>query len=379
MQEGQRRGQRELDEKVVKAKFCTACGACVNVCPYRRARRDRIVTLFDCDIVQGRCYAFCPRTGVDLDGLAGSLFDPADLTVELGAVKGIFLARAAGERVRMTSQHGGTVTALAAYALRSSMVDGFVLTQPDASLVPRGELVTDWRKVRACSGSTFVASPSVAAFNMAARGPLSSIGAVALPCHALAYAKMRAMPEDVEPQPVGRPALVIGLFCSWALAWEGLFGIVSSKVGAHEVTGMEIPPKEHGVMQVFTREGMETFGLEDVKRRIRGACHYCFDLTSEFADISVGSALLEEDWETARRWNLLIVRSARGLELVENARRRRAVDVREAPENVVAVLKEASVLKRARALRNLRLRSQEPGDFVYLNTRDPYLAGVPGS
>ncbi|HPC47883.1 MAG TPA: hypothetical protein PLW83_07540, partial [Deltaproteobacteria bacterium] len=71
--------------------------------------------------------------------------------------------------------------------------------------------------------------------------------------------------------------------------------------------------------------------------------------------------------------------SARGLELVENARRRRAVDVREAPENVVAVLKEASVLKRARALRNLRLRSQEPGDFVYLNTRDPYLAGVPGS
>ena len=39
----------------------------------------------------------------------------ADLTREVGAVKGFFITRAAEEGIRRRAQHGGTVTALIAW------------------------------------------------------------------------------------------------------------------------------------------------------------------------------------------------------------------------------------------------------------------------
>lgn len=370
------KGQRELDEYVVKAKFCTACGACVNICPYRRSSRDAIVTLFTCDIANGRCYAYCPRTPSSLASLRDALFDPGDFSDDLGPVKAITLARARSEARRSASQHGGVVSTLASLALRSGRVQGMVLAERDTSLLSRPVLATDWRQVASRAGSTFVASQGVAAFNLAARRGFSSIGAVALPCHALAYAKMRSAPQDMDPAPLARPALVIGLFCSWAFSWEGLFRTISGRIDPSLVTGMEIPPRQHAVMQVFAGRTRIDFPLDEVKKTIRGSCHYCFDLTAEFADVSVGSALLQEDWETARRWNLVIVRSQQGLELVDLARKRGLLEFREAPEALVAELREAARGKKKRAIGNLRQRNQGDNLPLYLDGADPYLARV---
>ncbi len=69
----QGRGQGALTARVRETKFCTACGACVNLCPYQAFYQDEVVTLHACDLQEGRCYAFCPRTPTDLDAMRARL------------------------------------------------------------------------------------------------------------------------------------------------------------------------------------------------------------------------------------------------------------------------------------------------------------------
>src|SRR5512146_2115583 len=116
------KGQKELQSSVRDPKFCTACGACVNLCPYQAFYRDEVVTLHACDLQEGRCYAFCPRTPTDLDAMRARLADPRDLTPEIGPVKDYTIARAADEKIRRQAQHGGTVTALMSLALEEGII-----------------------------------------------------------------------------------------------------------------------------------------------------------------------------------------------------------------------------------------------------------------
>ena len=90
-------GQKELREKVLSTDLCTNCGACVNICPYFAAYKDRTIIMDQCDREEGRCFAFCPRTFTDLEALRQLLFGPADLTPELGSLKGFYMTRSADD------------------------------------------------------------------------------------------------------------------------------------------------------------------------------------------------------------------------------------------------------------------------------------------
>ena len=48
------RGQQALIAQVQETEFCTACGACVNLCPYQAFYRDEVVTVHTCDLKEGK-------------------------------------------------------------------------------------------------------------------------------------------------------------------------------------------------------------------------------------------------------------------------------------------------------------------------------------
>ena len=123
------RGQKELIAEVQDAGLCTGCGACVNLCPYYATSKDKTVVKDVCDRTAGRCYAFCPRTPTDLESIRKQLFDPQDLTPELGAVKGFYLTRASDPDIRSIAQHGGTVTTLMSLALAEGIIDTALLAE----------------------------------------------------------------------------------------------------------------------------------------------------------------------------------------------------------------------------------------------------------
>ena len=92
--------QKKLKEEVLENYLCTGCGACVGLCPYQVIYHDRIVQLHPCDLENGKCYDFCPRTSTDLKKLRKMLFDAGDMTPEIGALKGYYFSRAIYPQLR---------------------------------------------------------------------------------------------------------------------------------------------------------------------------------------------------------------------------------------------------------------------------------------
>jgi coenzyme F420 hydrogenase subunit beta len=368
-------GQKELQDRVVRAGLCTGCGACVGLCPYQACYEDRLVFLNRCDLTSGRCHAFCPRTPTDLHTLREALFDRNDLTPEIGAVRGFYLARARDPRIRERAQHGGSVTALIHLALKEGLIGEAVLTEAGEDLLPREVRISDPEEATGLAKSRFVVSPVLGLFNRLAVDLPLKIGIVATPCQALALAKMRLKTVERKPSPVDRLKLVIGLFCGWALSWEKLWGLLQEKVGTSPILGMDIPPSRYHSLDVQTEMGTITVSLDEVTPCVRESCWCCFDMTAEFADISVGSARLPEGWEEAKHWNQIIVRTKEGEELLALAKSRGILEFRDVPKGNLDRLKQASMNKKRAAVRNLVKRSGSEGDLIYLDRRDPTLRG----
>jgi len=364
------KGGLSLRADVIDRGLCANCGACVGMCPYLVAYRGRIVALDDCAVEQGRCYAFCPRTATDLDAASEAVFGASFDDGPIGRVAEVLMARAAREDVRAKAQYGGTVSALVAFAIERGFIDSAVLTKSDASLLPAGVLARDASEVLSHAGSSYVAAPTLAAFNREAqREEVRRVGIVATPCQALALAKMRssALENRNHTVPTGRQveklSLVVGLFCTWALDYETFASFLAERMPLERVSKLDIPPPPANVLQVVAGAEKLSISLDEVRRFIRPACNVCLDMTAEFADVAVGAA------EGIDGWNTLIVRSERGRELVEAARKAGVIETEALPEENLSHLKGASLGKRKRALANIRAMTGSDDDLLYLELR----------
>ena len=324
------KGQKDLSREVRDAQLCTGCGACVGLCPYHAVHRDQVVSLHDCDLQKGRCYAFCPRTPTDLQAMRARLFDQQYFTPQIGPLREYLIVRAASEAVRRGAQHGGTVTALMGLALKEGMIDVAVLSEKTDDLVRSGADCASPQEVRKHGKVGFVSAAMVAAFNRAAQGKAEKIGVVATPCQAFALAKMRMKPIPEKDSGIDKLNLVVGLFCGWTLSWRKFTALLEARVGLENVTGMDIPAGKKQV-SIFTPSGPVAISWEEMDPLVREACRYCIDTTAEFADISIGSARLPGAWEQMRSWNQLIVRTKRAEELVALARKKKILEFRDVP------------------------------------------------
>jgi len=369
-------GQQELKQGVLDTGLCINCGACVNLCPYTAAYKDRTVILHACDLKEGRCYAYCPRTPTDLETLRRTLYEPDDLTPELGPFKGLYIARAVDESILSSAQHGGTVTALIALALKEGFIDAAILAQESERFLPQGVSVSDPSEVGKGSKSKFVTSPTVATFNETAKSEFEKIGVVATPCQALALAKMRLKPAPAKDDNIDKLRLVIGLFCGWALSWRDLTKLLLSKADEASILGMDIPPSKYECMEVYTTNGTIAIPLDEVLPCVKEGCQYCFDMTAEFSDISVGSARLPEGWDTAKGWNQVIVRNKTGQELLDLARSKGVLEFRDLPEGNLEKLKTASMNKKRFCVESLVKKSGAKDNLIYLDSQDPVLRQI---
>jgi coenzyme F420 hydrogenase subunit beta len=318
-----------------------------------------MVTLDDCNLAQGRCYAFCPRTPVDLNLLSQTVFGVPYPTEALGTVQEVLTARATDGALRSRAQYGGTVSALVNFALRTGLIDTAVLTDSDEGMLPTGRAVRDEAGVLACAGSNFVASPALETFNREAAGDAQRIGVVATPCQTLALAKMRASPLENRNN-IDKLKLVIGLFCTWALEYRDFAHFLGERVPLDQIAKLDIPPPPANVFEVYTDSTCVTIPLDQVRAFIHPTCNRCIDMTAEFADVSVGAA------EGIEGWNTLIVRSEAGAKLVEAARAGGTLEVAPLPDANLEHLKGAALLKKRRGLSNIVETTGSKEDLLYL-------------
>jgi len=335
-------GSRELMEQVISKNLCIGCGACQDLCPYFRSYRGKTARLFDCTRDEGRCFAYCPKAEVDLDGVSATVFGEPYSAGPLGRFQEVLMVRA-GRRVPPAAfQSGGSVSALLQCALDAKAIDAAVLTgRAGLEAVPR--IAVTAAEIRSCAASKYTAAPTLAALNRAVREGRDRLGGVTTPCQTLALAQMRSNPLKTEGfyDPV---ALSIGLFCTWALDFRAFDAFLADRLQGGRIRKIDIPPPPAEVLVVETDEGTRTYPLSDIRSLIPESCSYCPDMTSEFSDLSVGVVEGRPDWNT------LIVRTERGMDLFEKACRDGWLLREELPPDNLAHLRWAAGNKKQRAL-----------------------------
>ena len=369
-------GQQGINTKVLKQGLCTGCCACVNLCPSMEYYKDKTILVHDCNMDKGRCYTYCPRTTTNLEALRHELFNSGDIIWEIGAFKGLYMTRATNESIRASAQHGGTVTALIQLALAQGIIDEVILADQDDQFLPAAQIITDKDEVFDKARSKFVVSPTMSAFNRISRTDTGKIGVVATPCQALALAKMKvnSVPED--KMRMEKLGLVLGLFCGWALDWCKLKNLLKEKIGEIQIKGIDIPPSKHACMEVYTANGTIEIPIEAVNTCVRDNCNYCFDMTCEFADISVGAARSPAGWDVDKGWNQVIVRTALGDKLLALAREKGVLEFKAVPDKNIEKLKKASAKKKRTCLIKLAEKTGNRDDLIYIDPEDPMVRHI---
>ncbi len=344
------KGHRELVEEVIKAGLCIYCGACAGACPYLIASHGRIVVLDSCDRTEGQCYQFCPRTFTDMDALAQRIFGQPFGTAEFGFASELLLARSTDKQIRERGQDGGVVTALLCLGLEAGIIDAALAARMNEDKTPHGFVARTKEQLLKCSGTSYEPCPTLQTLNQLPDDSNESLGIVSLPCHAEAIAKMKTYTTRNRIG-IENVKLVIGLFCGWTLA-EGFHQFMQQRFDLPHVVKFDIPHHPGHTFDAFYEDGSKKeIELEDIRSFINPACAFCWDMTAEFADVSVGSGRAKY-----RGWNTLIVRTEAGAEIVALAREKGLLETQPLPEENVANLKRASLNKKRRAVRELRAK-----------------------
>jgi len=341
------KGLKGLEEKVFDRGLCSACGACLSLCPYLRSWKGRVVKLDHCNLEEGRCFAYCPRTEVDLDGVYKSIFGKTYEEIEMGPVRRFLMARAKDSLWTKKAQTGGVVSCLIDFALREGVIQAGILTPRDGDLLPQGRIIKGRKEILSCAGSSYVSGPTLEALN---RGPWKGderIGIVGLPCQVLALARMKTSTLE-KRTPIDRVDLVMGLFCTWALDYKPLMAFLNERVDGRPIKKLNITPPPERILEVTSGGTLYRIPVDDIRSFIRPSCRVCLDMTAELSDISVGTV------EGKEGWNTVIVRTAKGENLLKRAKNAGVIETRPLPKDNLSHLKEASLLKKRRALDALK-------------------------
>jgi coenzyme F420 hydrogenase subunit beta len=284
---------------------------------------------------------------VDLDALHRSVFGKGYEDIETGPLRRVVMARALTPEFTKRAQNGGVVSALMAVALEEKTIQAAILTESDAELLPQGRIAKTKEDVLTCAGSSYVTGYTLEALN---RGPWQGqerIGVVGLPCQVLALARMKASSLE-KRTPVDRVDLVVGLFCTWALDYRPFAGFLKERFRDKPIRKLDITPPPERLLNVTVGDEFHQIPLDDIRAFIRPSCQVCLDMTSELSDLSVGTVEGEEGWNT------VIVRTAKGEDLLRHAESKGVLETRTYPGDKWDHLKEASILKKQRGLKALK-------------------------
>jgi coenzyme F420 hydrogenase subunit beta len=354
---------QEIDRNVIKKGLCTLCGACAGTCPYFACHEGRVLLRDVCDLSQGHCLVSCPRMSFDLDRASEIVFGVAYSGTGFGAAHRVVMARATDAAVKVRAQDAGTVTVLTRFAIEEGFIDSAVLTRFEGTLWPTGKVASTSEQVVECSRSSYLAAPTVEAFNRVLQDVHhQSMGFIGTPCQVMALANMRTAPPDIS-KGMEKLKLTIGLFCTWALSYPDLSHFIGRSI-TDPIVKYEIPPHPANVFIVYTEKDRISFPIDVILPFVRPACRSCLDLTAEFADISVGSGRGE-----VLNWNTVVIRTQKGAELIDSAAKKGVIETTPIPEENLNRLKKAASNKRKKAIGKIIQMSGSEKDLLYLKAR----------
>jgi coenzyme F420 hydrogenase subunit beta len=275
---------------IFNAGVCCQCGWCSSVCPVIAIEVTADTLEVDNDICMkcGLCYSVCPRSfSIDQAYKSIKKLDKSlTWSDNIGAYVNAYTATTTKDEIKKVRQDGGIVTSILEYLLKNKHVDVIVAVQHSKDLWrPEPVIVDNVKDLYKTGGTKYANSPSLTIISDAKK--YDKIAFVGVPCMMKAIEKGTLFPSGLPF--FNNIKYKIGLFCMESFPYSEIIKLAKDKFDKEidQLTKMNI---DKGKFIVNLKSGEElAVDLKEVQSYARDNCHYCEDLTSDYADISVGS------------------------------------------------------------------------------------------
>jgi len=297
---------------IFDSNCCSGCGLCAAICPVNCLEIENGIGKFDEEkcIRCGLCYFVCPRSYLPID-ILNMAQDNGEEIKDYGKIGPYLEAYSAKTKIKEISevcQDGGISSTCLYYLLEQGKIDAALgAKMSETPWRPGAVVLKNKEEVIETAGTKYVNNPNLQALNdIEIRG--KNLAVVGVPCQMQALLKSKIY--DIGLPSLGNIEYRIGIFCMESFSYEGLLKICEIlKTDVKDAKKMDI---NKGKFFVYTNKGEElAVPIKEISNLAREDCEVCFDLTSESADISVGSI------GSTSGWNTVLIRTEKGKQLYE--------------------------------------------------------------
>ncbi len=295
---------------IVDTNNCSGCGLCHGICPMDCIKiNNGFGEIDDKKCIRcGLCYFICPRSYLPVKVLNMSLENTSEIKEysEIGYYIEVYSARTKIKEIASICQDGGISSTCLYYLFEQGKIDyALGAKMSDDPWRPEPLLIKSKEDIISTAGTKYVNNPNLSLLNDLNENS-KSIAVVGVPCQMQALLKSKIYN-------IGIPSLNnieyrIGIFCMESFSYQSLLEICKTlNVDVKNVKKMDI---NKGKFFVYTKNGDElNVPIKDISHLAREDCEVCYDLTSESADISIGSI------GSPSGWNTLVIRTEKGKQL----------------------------------------------------------------
>jgi len=284
---------------VFDAGVCCQCGWCSAICPVNAIEVTADTLEIDTDACMkcGLCFSVCPRSfSIDQANESIKKLDQSlKWSNKTGAYINAYSASTTKDDIKKVRQDGGIVTSILAYLIDNKLVDAIVAVQHSEELWrPEPVIVENVKDLYKTGGTKYANSPSLTIIDQCKK--YEKIAFVGVPCMMKAIEKGAMFPSGL---PFFKNIKYkIGLFCMEAFPYDRVINLAKEQFDKDitELTKMNIGGGKF-IINLKSGKQMDV-PLKEVQKYARDNCHYCEDLTSEYADISVGSIGSQDGWSS---------------------------------------------------------------------------------
>lgn len=372
-----------LKSSIIDKKLCTSCGTCIGMCPTNAITFEdgKIIGDIKKCINCGLCIDNCIGDGFDYKYFNKLVFnaDLEEINLDIGYYKKIYSGYSTTPNIRKNASSGGIVTEILIGLMEKGVIDGAVTISQNAKIPYKFEvkIAKSIDEIINSSQSKYVIVPTNEIIKEITKleGRYAFVG---LPCQIQGMRKLTEKRNDIG----SKIFVYIGLFCGFNIEFGGTqflldkLGIRNEDIckleyrAKEETTGLRIKTNKE---KIFLDKHSYNFinVLYSPKR-----CWKCYDLTSEFADISVGDA-----WEKGNLgWSRVITRTDKGEEIIQNLFKDRRIYIENScEEDIYSTQKQLIDYKKKWFWIRKQLMKNFPSyniDTIKLNNKDKIKAYV---